>query len=384
MIIYDTTGLYNILVVDETSEACRKGLITEEELVKIKQAHPSPFYTPNIFVRAGFFLLTCIISSFSAGLLSLIFLDSNMISGYAWLLFLGLANYAALELSTKRNRYYRAGVDDALIWISGSLIAGTFMLIAEGNNTLISGFIFLLSLMFTLRFTDRLTAVVAYLAALACIFFSWQKMGDFGLLSIPFVLMAVSAATYVFSKRVEGLPAGRYYKSCLKAVQLVSLLTLYLSANYYVVKELGDMLSGEVSDTIPFAWFFWLWTIAIPFVYIAWGVRNKDLLLIRTGLLLITLAVFTFRNYYHMLPVELAFTIGGIVVLAVTWFLIKYLHTPKAGFTSVQADRSKEDDELNVESLIVSETFSDVGTHDDGGTTFGGGRFGGGGSSSDF
>lgn len=387
MIIYDKAGLHNIKVLKEAAKYQENGLISKDELSKIKYAHPSPFYTPNLFVRAGFFILTCIISFFGCGFLSLLLAESGLITSYGWFVFLGILNYVALEVLTKQNRYYKAGVDDALQWISGGLLVGAFVAMIDNQKGAspesISVFVLLVAFVFTLRFTDMLAAVISYLAAFALIFFTWQKVGDIGVLTMPFVLIAVSATAYVFSKKGEAHPSCYYYTDCLVLVQVVSLVTLYLSGNYYVVKEAGDMLNGTVSKTIPLAWFFWFWTIALPFLYIAYGVRQKSLLLIRTGLLLIAAAVFTFRNYYHVLPIELALTIGGALVVGLAWFLVRFLSTPKAGFTSKDLTKVKSDDELNAESLVVGETFTGA-TQTPQENIFGGGQFGGGGSSSGF
>ena len=144
------------------------------------------------------------------------------------------------------------------------------------------------------------------------------------------------------------------------------------------------MLNGTISETIPLAWFFWLWTIALPFIYITYGVRQRSLLLMRTGLFLIAAAVFTFRNYYHVMPIELALTAAGALLVGVSWFLVKFLNNPKGGFTSKQLSENGKDGELNLESLVVSETFSRVGAQTPTGNVFGGGKFGGGGSSSEY
>jgi hypothetical protein len=387
MIIYDKTGLHNVKVFNVASRFHQKGLISDEELSAIKDAYPSPFYTPNLFVRIGFFILTCIISSFGCGLLSLLFGESGIISTYGWFVFLALINYVALEVLVNQNKYYKAGIDDALIWISGGLLVGSCVAMVDDylrdSPIAISAFVFIVSAIFTLRYTYLPAAIVTYMALFVLLFFSWQEAGDTGILTMPFLLMAFSGLICWACKKLESQQAGYYYSECLIAVRVVALITLYLSGNYYVVKELGDMLNGTVSETIPLAWFFWLWSIALPFVYIALGVRTSSLLLIRTGLLLIAAAVFTFRNYYHVLPIELALTIAGIAMAGLAWFLIRFLKTPKAGFTSEQLGIKKNDDELNVESLVVAETFSDGPDAPDT-NIFGGGQFGGGGSSSGF
>jgi len=124
MIIYDKEGLRNVKIVSVASQYYQKGLITKDELSAIEHTHPSPFYTPNLFVRIGFFILTCIISAFGCGLLCLLMAESDIVATYGWVIFLAILNYVALEVLTNQNHYYKAGVDDALLWISGGLLVG--------------------------------------------------------------------------------------------------------------------------------------------------------------------------------------------------------------------------------------------------------------------
>jgi hypothetical protein len=167
-------------------------------------------------------------------------------------------------------------------------------------------------------------------------------------------------------------------------VQVLSLLALYASGNYYTIDTLSTELMHQTGP-VAFGIFFWLWTILIPFVYLGLGIRQKNSVLLRTGLLLIVAAVLTFRNYYHILHVDIMLTIAGIVVLALVYSISKYLKTPKHSFTNAEPDQINTMDSLKVESLIVAETFSHTpAAPPNDGAKFGGGDFGGGGSSNSF
>jgi len=167
-------------------------------------------------------------------------------------------------------------------------------------------------------------------------------------------------------------------------VKILSLLAFYTAGNYYAIDTLSTQLMGKTGP-VAFGLFFWIWTIAMPFVYIGFGLKQKNTILLRTGLLLIVAAVLTFRNYYHVLQVDIMLTIAGIAVLALVYAITKYLKTPKHGFTNAEPDDVNTLDSLKVESLIVAETFSHTPTAPvNDGVKFGGGDFGGGGSSSSF
>jgi len=123
MIAYNHSSLENLLTRKETEKAYRKGYISEAEKENIYQAYPVSFYSPNIFVRIGLFILTVVIGLFTLGFLGLLFMNQveDVIGGL--IVFFGLLNYAALEFMAKRN-HYKSGVDDALTWISGISIVG--------------------------------------------------------------------------------------------------------------------------------------------------------------------------------------------------------------------------------------------------------------------
>lgn len=167
----------------------------------------------------------------------------------------------------------------------------------------------------------------------------------------------------------------------------MSLLLFYLTGNYFVVRELGADMAGvqmENEQQIPFAWLFWLWTSIIPLLYIGFGLKKKDVILLRSGLLLIAAAAFTFRNYYHLMSTELVLVLSGIASIGIAYFAIHYLKVPKNGYTAAEIDDQNIMDKINIESLIVAETFSTPHAVPDPGSRMGGGNFGGGGSSGNF
>ena len=75
-------------------------------------------------------------------------------------------------------------------------------------------------------------------------------------------------------------------------------------------------------------------------------------------------------------------TIGGIILLAIAYGLMKWLHEPVKGFTSREIVTKNKNDIMQLEALILLQTFK-PGTNSDT-TKFGGGNFGGGGASGDF
>ena len=389
MVIYNRFWLSNLLLRDLVEKEHADGLISDSELTKIKMKYPVGFYSPNIFIRAGLLVLTAVISIFSCALLTLLFSGPTGIPlNYAWFFFLGVMNYLALEFIVIKKFHFRSGVDDALLWISFGLCIQAYWSANEAGNSstdiAFCAVVCVLSLYLTLRFADMLMSLVCYLALFALIYFSWQKIGPVGIATMPFILMLFSGIVYGFARALNRQKTT-FYTNCITVLQAISLVTVYASGNYYLVKELGDMLNNTKSQSIRLDWFFWTWTMTLPLAYIYWGIRRRDVIPIRIGLLLCVGAAYTLWHYNQNMPLELVLVLAGSLVLAVSWYLTKYLKIPRNGFTYEDLSGNTLMEQLKIESLIVSESSSGIGTTPvNTGTQMGGGKFGGGGASTEF
>jgi len=391
MIIHNKTWLNNLKLHEQFEDDHDAGCLTDNELKALKMKYMVGFESPGIIMRIGLFVLTLIIVTFSAGALSLFFSEAHLIDNFVWPLILGTTNYIILEKWVKGNYHYGSGVDNALIMTTAGFLIGGFGWMmdtidpAHSSFTSISLVALAVSVYLTLRFADLLMSALSCLSLLAFVFFAWQRLGSFGMATLPFVLMLVSGAIYYFSKRIINHPKAYYYDHCLHIIQIVSLLTLYLSGNYYVVNELSNQLHNTPGAPLPFGFIFWTITILLPLGYIAWGAKTKNAVMLRIGLLLVAGAVYTFRTYYHVMPIEAALSIGGAAMLLASYAVIKFLKTPKKGFTTAPLKRSSVLNHLNIESIIIGETFGNTGTAPtDAGSRFGGGSAGGGGSSAGY
>ncbi|MEJ6982213.1 hypothetical protein WG906_17240 [Pedobacter sp. P351] len=387
MIIYNKTWLSNLMLLNLVEEDYEKGLIPEEEWKAVQNKCIHEFYSPNIFIRVGLFLLTSITSLFSSGFLSLIMLDGDIIYKYGWPLFLAVIHYLALEFIVREKNHYRSGVDDALLWISAGLLTTAFVMAtnADEHYLLLAAFIFVLSGLLSLRFADSLMSLVSYLALLALVFFGWQKLGTIGNITMPFVIMLVSGGIYQLLRQHVDTSGTKFYANSMAVLRVATLLSFYAAGNYFVVKELNDILDGSVSRSIPLGWFFWSWTVGMPLVYLFFGIRQKNTILLRSGLLLIAAAAGTYKAYYRLMPIEYTMVLCGAISLTVCYFVSRFLRTPKNGFTCMELKKEYLMEELKLESLVVSDSFSETAVPVvETGTSFNGGHFGGGGSSSGY
>lgn len=393
MIIYNKEWLKNLQIVDLLKTDYSAGRITKDEFIKIKTTHPVGFYMPGLMVRVGLFILTLIIALVATSLLVLMaFVSVHIIGSPGWPIFLGIIYYVLLEFLTKGKNYFHSGVDNALLYSSAALLGGGFIWIVidshftTGDNLLGAITIAILCIYLTLRFADVVTAAVACGAILACVYFFWAMIGKFGLATMPFVMMAAAACIYFGFNSLGKNTKSIYYVNCIAIVKLISLLTLYAAGNYFVVNRLNNVLNAldDSHTTIPFGFIFWIWTIALPVVYILFGLKRKDTTLLRTGMVLVGAAVATFRVYYHLLPIEIMLTLSGVIILAGAYAIISYLKTPRHGFTYAEPEETNTADSLNLEGLAIGQATSHLPPVGQVSTRFGGGSGGGGGSSGDF
>jgi hypothetical protein len=387
MIAYNNDWLDNLLIQHEVENACHENFISKDELIASQKKYPSDFYSPNIFMRTGLFVLTFIIAGFSLGLISLIFLSAINENGFGILIFIfGLICYNGLEFMVKQKHHYKSGVDDALMWTSGSCVIAGLNLVINISPTANALIIFIISSYLLLRFANALMAVIVTFALLSFVFLVYTKLGVFAKATISFLLLISATAIYFFIKKLSEKIQYRHYKNAFMLIKVTVLICMYTAVNYFVVREISITMFNlelKAGDNIPLGWLFWFFTVVIPCLYILRGLQKKDTVVLRVGLLLVAAIVFTVRYYHTILPIEVAMTVIGLILIGIAYVVTQYLKEPKYGFTfSAGIDRDLLD-KINIEAVVIAETFTAVQPIDNK-TGFGGGSFGGGGATGDF
>ena len=381
MIAHSRQALDNRDIQQQAAEALAKSVITQAEYQRIREAYPFQLYTPNVFIRIGFFLLTVLAVACGLGLCLLIGMGEGDHGIGILLIIWGIAAYSGLEFFIHSRGIYQAGVDDALLWLAGALLFGGINLLDNNfSATLETMIILVLAAWGLVRYADRLMALVAYGALIYLIFHLIITTGAVG--SSIVVIMIFSAIAYLLLSRLSTAESLRHYHACLSLLEMAALLTFYLSGNYYVVQNIDASIHGE-GTPIALSWLWWIFTGIVPVIYVVAGIRKKDTILLWTGLALAAGAVFTIRYYYHILPAELAMIIGGCMLIAGAYALIRSLQTPRHGFTSIAPDEPEPHplQKFPVESLILAETLKSTPTQPtDQSGSFGGGSSGGAGA----
>ena len=385
MIAYNHTTLDNLLIKEEAAFALDHKLISKEEADAIEKAYPVNLYMPNLFIRIGLFLLTAVISLMAFGLFCLLMLSSSEKGFGVLALVFSLLIYAVLEFIIYEKKHYRSGMDDALLWLSMVFMVSAVNLLGDSISFLSqSVLVFVLASYFLLRFGNVLMGGLAFISFLAIVFYSVIRLGDVTKITMPFLLMAISFFVYWLMRQNKNDNRVRYYKTCCSLIEILALITLYIAGNYFVVREVSNSMFDlylKEGESIPGGWFFWITTIGLPFVYIFRGIQKKDIILLRTGLLFVAAIIFTIRYYFHVAPIEIALTTGGLIMIIIAYGITKYLTTPKHGFTHAEPNDPQLAGLLQLESLVVTQTFHQTAATESGNQTeFGGGSTGGGGA----
>lgn len=376
--VYNSVWLGNLYIVKEAKRWHKQGWITKDQFDKILLEYPSSFYHPNLFIRILLFLATLIALSGITGLLGLMFVESGE-KILPWLCILyGATSWIFLEkVFVRKNNHYKSGVNEALLYHSIAFIAGGVAWLSEANiyTTLIA--CILIFTIAAIRFID----LVSTLAALCCLgYFIFYVLFDVGGVVrqiIPFATILFFGGFYFLILKVKKKKENEGWEDCLIVAEAFSLLVIYAVGNYFVVRELSvSMMELQLQERgdIPFAWLFYFLTIATPIAYLYFGIKKKNIVLIRVSLVVIAFAVFTFKYYFSLGHHEITLTLGGIILIAIAMWLFRYLKTPRNGYTAENI-LSEKWGGANISAFVISQTMggNKAPEHVESGGTFGGG-----------
>jgi hypothetical protein len=397
MIAYDKNLLKNGFLVNEAENLQKANFITKEQLDNVSKELPALRSQDNILVRIGFFLLGVFLYSSICGAVSLLGISASSDRFFIGLVyFFAIIGFIGTEILAQQ-KYYGYGLDDAFV-LGAQLTLAIAVAMSFTTNILRINNVDVLSSMITvtvvsflmyLRYLHLSSALIFCLAStttLGFVFFNYIELGS---VILPFVLMLYAIGLYFSSKVLLKNLAEPFYYNGFLLMKNFSLILFYLSGNYMVVREFSAFLSGtyyELSPDVPFSLFFWSFTFVVPVLYLFFGLRNKDRILLWLGFLAFCFSIFTFRTYHHVLPTEVALTFGGLLLFAFTYFAIRKIRDNEKGVTFKSDRIDNTNSLLNAEALIIASTFGmkpEV-KPEQSPMEFGGGDFSGGGSGGSF
>jgi hypothetical protein len=368
----------------------KRGFLSKKQSSEIEKAYPHDYYDPNVFLKIGLFIFTILAAGFSIGIMSIFFVDiyNNYLKTAAIIqsLLIGSVFFFLLENLIKGRKLYHSGVDNALIYMAlGSFCTSIYFLFEKLNlPTWLFLMLFLpLFVAATIRYAESVVCTLTYFLILG-IFVTIALESFWGKTLLPFIVMVVSAGMYFVVKKLSTRKDYLYYETCLTILQTLSLVTFYLGGNYLIVREGNALINNiylSVSPQVAFASIFYFFTTIIPIGYIFFGLRYRDRLILILGLIALGFSIFTYRFYFSILPVEIALTLGGILLIALAGGLIHYLKTEKKGFTYQPDD---EFEGFNLEAMLMSQIVQSKIPQQGDTFRFGGGDSGGAGAGGNY
>ena len=383
---YKKIDFENLELLESAKKLKKEGFIAGEADFEALEKK-SILYHPGWIMRILLFIVGFVGLAGLVGLAVLVLQDFIDESVEAMFLITGFAGIIAFEaFVVKGLKHFKSGLSEVLLY-SFIAIFTTGVAIALENSEVLAMLLFsVIFLVAAIRYLDKTLTLAATIAFVFFVVSAFLKLGGLAEKVIPFVIIIVFSALYFLSTRLEKRENLSLWLDQISVLQGLSLLLVYAGGNYFVVRELSQEMMGiylEPGEDIPFAWLFYGLTVFIPLLYLYFGVKKRDRIMLWVGLIILGFSVFTFKFYYSSGHPEITVTLAGATLLAVAIFLLNKLKKPINGITRERLGVS-DLDALTAEGVFISQTVGGITTGQQEGELFQGGDFGGGGASGNF
>lgn len=381
---YNTSELDTLTILKDSSTLHKSKIISDEQYDSIEEKYQSELYNPNIVIKILMFILGLLGVSALTGLLAFMFQDiiENMVEILGVMYGSGLVLFAHFILN-KKKKHFRSGLFEAVLYSGLAYFLVSFFSLTDFNYNSVLPILILVTFFLSVLYLDNI-ATIAFTILLGN--YSLYLLQIFnGINFAPFVLLIIYSGILVLDLKLERNANLSIYLPQLKIVKFLALVLIYLSVNYFIVREMSTeimYISIPEGGDIPFAFIFYGTTILIPILYAYLGIKRKSKILIRISLIVVAFSVFTFKYYYSSGHPEITLTLAGLLLLTVSFLLLNYLKTPKKGFTR-EALLNEKWAEQNIEAVAISQTIGGNQMPEEG-FSGNGGEFGGGGASGGF
>jgi hypothetical protein len=382
---YNETWVYNLAVIKEAKKWSKHGFIEKEQLTTIQQAYTVAFYHPIFTIRILLFIATLLASSGVTGFFALIIADAGKGSISLACLLYGIVSFFMLEKIFIANNHFKSGVTEAVLYHSCGFVIGGVAGLSEFNQHTILWTCLLVFAFAAFRYLDLLCTLATIGSFGSILFYEFYSLGGIFQQIIPFVFILTFTPLYFFIRVLQRNCNLKLWRNNLLIIESVSLLLIYAAGNYFVVRELSVALMGLAiteGEDIPFAFIFYVFTIFIPVAYLYFGLRKKNVVMLRVSLLVIAFSAFTFKYYFSLGHPEITLILAGITLIAISIGVMRYLKIMRNGFTRDNL-LSEQWENMNIEAFLISQTMGGNQSAIAQSDMPGGGRCGGG-ASSDF
>ena len=327
MIVYDKELLENTFLLEEAKRLNNQGFVSKAQLAQIKKQLPVLKSHNNLLIRIGFFILGCLLFSSLTGVIALV--TMSLIQSHFWIIMLiyTILGIAASEFLAKEQHQFGFGLDDAFILGFQGCFCATIGIAFDSPLVAFMALAFI-GFAACIRYVHTLSILLSLIGITGTICYAVIELKIVSSSFLPFILLFLALIFYFIYSKVTSSNKHNYYKNAILLLQGFSLLLGYFSMNYLVVRQLSESLLGLTiakGQDIPFAFLFYGFTFLIPVFYIVYSLYSKDRLLLIIGFLTFGFSIYTIRFYYHILPVEAALLLGGVLLFTIAYLAIKKL-----------------------------------------------------------
>ena len=389
---YNEQWIYNRTILEQAGRWHRQKLLTDEQLKAAQRTYPVEFRQTNGFLEIGLFLFTtvAIVACYLLpASLFMVLSESSVIYGL-FNMAAGVVIGLVGNLLIKRRLLYRNGIDNAfVVTMAGFLAFGFNQLVSTELSIAAHCFLTLPLLLVILWYYGDTLIAFFVVATFYTGVFNGLLTYPWGKAAMPFVMMVLSLMLYLGTVQIQrNNPKDTYYTDPLNLIQWFSLIMLAAGGNYFVVRELNGLLMERVpgvrlpkeAPEIALSALFWVLTFLIPGVYMGRGFTKKGRMLLIVGLLGLIGAAATVHEYAALVPLNVALTLGGGILVGLAIVGIRYVAQPKHGFTDEPDDDSPNEFFTSAANAAIVQATGAATQAPKDNLRFGEGDFGGGGS----
>lgn len=358
MIIYQKKWRVNHDIVNESKKWYHGNLILQKQYEAIINHFQQDFRSSNLFIRIALFIFTCLCVSAFIGLFFLLFDVKE--NHQLYLLFYGLILLVILEKIVKAKHLHKSGIDEALVVSSCFCLLVGFESFLPDKRPIVANFLlsFPVLLIFMARWANLIIAVGLNFCGFMILWLLLTNEGKSNHLIVPFAVMAFSLFVYYLSKKLNEKNTFEAWDYSLTFFKISGLSALYLGGNYLIVRayfEISDIYEDMPGQDIPLAAFFYLLTSIVPLIYLGLGVKLKNAIFLRVGILALAFSLFTFKYHFIEGYNKLILTVVGALLIISAKFLSQYFTAPKHGFTIGHLFRKDTlIPELDLDEIVIS------------------------------
>lgn len=345
--IYPSQYEENIHIRKQARVWRRSELITEEQLSAINVHTDHQLRQTNRFFQFLFFIFTWHGAGAVLGLFVwlLNFKDTNLMA-VLWILF-GAAFYTGAEYLVSKYKFYRYGIEEALVITAVALFcAGCFLLLSENH----------VAPMLLKIVIPALIAASAYWIYLRFGFFYAAGISIIALCFIPFqfnfspvaerlILLSALSVIFVLIMLADKPDIEDFRKDDYAKIHACLLIAIYLTVNLEISGLIG-LVTGNTHAVqlnpklfpLSLYWSSYVLTFIIPAAVIYWGIKRRKRLILNAGIVMVCVTLATNKSYLGWTRYAWDPAILGIVLVSLSLFITRWLNSgtdqKRFGFTA--------------------------------------------------